>query len=103
MSSEEDFDRRMPRFEAMLVSTAREKAIGLASDLDLDRLPDADGKVRLLLTPADAQRVLERGYRLQLLAAVPSGPLDSKLVMDDTDAQRALEAQLDRLPRRRGR
>lgn len=90
------------RFEATLGALPRRKAIATAAELDLDRLPDVGGKVRLLITAEDAQRLLDRGYEVRLVAALPVKPLDAKQVMTDAQARRWLEAQLKDLPRKGG-
>lgn len=91
------------RFEANLGPLSRRKAVAAAAELDLDRLPDVGGKVRLLITAADAQRLLERGHEVRLVAALPARPMDPKLVMSDAQARRWLETQLKDLPRKGGR
>jgi hypothetical protein len=91
------------RFEATLGPLPRGKAIAAAAELDLDRLPDVSGKVRLLISPADAQRLLDRGCEVRLIAAVPVKPLDPTLIMKDADSRRLLEAQVKGLPRKGGR
>ena len=58
-----------------------------AAELDLDRLPDADGKVKLLLTADDARRLLEQGYEVHLTAAIPVAPLDQKAGHDRRTSQ----------------
>lgn len=91
------------RFEATLGSTPHRKAVLAAAELDLDRLPDADGKVKLLLTADDACRLLEQGYEVHLTAAIPVAPLDRKLVMSDEQASRLLEQRVRDLPKKGGR
>jgi hypothetical protein len=91
------------RFEATLGPTPRGKAVLAAAELDLDRLPDVDGKVKLLLTADDARRLLEQGYEVHLTAAIPIAPLDPKLVMTDKQAKRWLEQQVKGIPKKRGR
>ncbi len=88
------------RFEATLGALPRDKALAAAAELDLDRLPDVDRKVRLLVTPADAQRLLERGIEVRLHAAVPVKPLDAALVMSDAQSERWLTQQVKGLPRK---
>jgi hypothetical protein len=80
--------------------TPRGKAVLAAAELDLDRLPDANGKVKLLLTADDARRLLEQGYEVHLTAAIPVAPLDQKRVMTDDQAQRWLEQQVKGIPKR---
>lgn len=91
------------RFEATLGPTAHHKAELAAAELDLDRLPDAHGKVKLLLTSDDARRLLERGYEVHLTAAIPVAPLDRKLVMTNQEAKRWLEQQVKGIPKKGGR
>ena len=90
------------RFEATLGSTPHRKAALAAAELDLDRLPDADGKVKLLLTADDARRLLEQGYEVHLTAAIPVAPLNRKLVMSDEQAQRSLEQRVKGVPKKGG-
>lgn len=87
------------RFEATLGAVPRAKALAMAADLDLDRLPDVNGKVRLLLTPADAKRLLDQGVEVHLVKALPVKPLDAKRVMSDEQARRWLEEEVRGLPR----
>jgi hypothetical protein len=91
------------RFEATLGSTPHDKAVLAAAELDLDRLPDADGKVKLLLTADDARRLLEQGYEVHLTAAIRVAPLDQKLVMTDQQATDWLKQQVKRIPKKGGR
>ena len=91
------------RFEATLGPAPHRKAVLAAAELDLDRLPDANGKVKLLLTADDARRLLEQGYEVHLTAAIPVAPLDQKRVMTDDQAQRWLEQQVKGVPKKGGR
>jgi hypothetical protein len=83
------------RFEATLGPAPRAKALKVASSLALDRLPDVDGKVRLLITPDDARRLLEQGFEVHLMSAVPVVPLDPSLILSDKAAQDWLDKQLE--------
>ena len=91
------------RFEATLGSTPHAKALDAAAALDLDRLPDDKGKVKLLLTPDDARRLLEQGFEVHLTAAVPVAPLDPALVMPEDEAKSWLDQQLKGVRRKGGR
>lgn len=91
------------RFEATLGPTPYSKAVAAANALDLDRLPDVKGQVRLLVTADDARRLLESGFEVHLVAAARVGPLDPKLVMSDKDAAASLEARVKGIPREGGR
>lgn len=91
------------RFEATLGSTPHARALMAAAELDLDRLPDADGKVRLLLSPDDARRLLEAGFEVHLTAAARLAPLDPALVISDSEAASSLEQRVKSLRRKGGR
>ena len=91
------------RFEATLGPTPYRKALSLAADMDLDRLPDVDGQVRLLLTPDDARRLLAMGVPVHLDKAHPVRPLPRERLMSDQQAQSWLEERLKGLPKQGGR
>lgn len=87
------------RFEATLGPASQARALAVSADLALDRLPDVKGKVRLLLSPDDARRLLEQGFEVHLLAAIPVAPIAEALVMSDRQSQDWLEARLKGIPR----
>jgi len=91
------------RFEATLGATPYAKAIIAAAALDLDRLPDSKGKVKLLVSADDARRLLEQGFEVHLTAAVPVAPLAQNLVMSDAQATNWLEQQVKGIRRKGGR
>lgn len=91
------------RFEATLGATPHPKALAAAAALDLDRLPDANGKVKLLVSPDDARRLLEQGFEVHLTAAVPVAPLAPDLVMSDAEAKNWLDRQVKGVRRKGGR
>jgi hypothetical protein len=91
------------RFEATLGAAPHAKAVAAAAALDLDRLPDVNGKVNLLVTPEDARRLLEQGFEVHLMAAVPVAPLAPNLVMSDTEAKNWLEQQVKGVRRKGAR
>ena len=91
------------RFEATLGSTPYRKALAMAAGMDLDRLPDVAGRVRLLITPDDARRLLEMGVPVHLDKAHPLRPLSREQVMTDEHAQSWLDKQLKGLPKQGGR
>lgn len=84
--------RRDVRFEATVHSgdvPVRFAAMAAqVADLDLDRIPDPEGGVRLLVDADECMQLLERGFEVRLRRAVPVRPLDQSLVADD-DAVRA--------------
>ncbi len=91
------------RFEATLGVMPYSKARSVAADMDLDRLPDVDGQVRLLLTPDDARRLLAMGMPVQLEKAHPVRPLPRDRLMSDQQAQSWLDERLKGLPKPGGR
>jgi hypothetical protein len=54
------------------------------SDLDLDRVPDAAGDLRVLLTPDDVARLTAQGFEVRVRQTLPVRPLDPGLIADDT-------------------
>jgi hypothetical protein len=90
------------RFEATLGPASYAKSLAAAADLALDRLPDVNRKVRLLVSPDDARKLLDRGFEVHLLAAIPVAPLAPSLVMTDKQSKDWLEGQLKGIPRKGG-
>lgn len=90
------------RFEATLGAAPHAKAVSTAAALDLDRLPDAKGKVKLLVSADDARRLLEQGFEVHLTAAIPVAPLAKDLIMSDAQAKSWLEQQVKGIPRKGG-
>ena len=82
------------RFEATIYPGAGERSLDQVADLDLDRLPDPGGDIRLLVTSDEAAMLAEQGYEVRLLKAHPVKPLDSSMVMDDKMAEGWLEEQV---------
>jgi hypothetical protein len=82
------------RFEVTVHGGAKELALDVIADFDLDRVPDPDGGVRLLVTGDEAARLVEQGYELHMLQVHPVRPLDAALAMDDETAQAWLEEQV---------
>lgn len=91
------------RFEATLGPASHANALAAAADLALDRLPDVDRKVRLLITADDARRLLERGFEIHLLAAHPVAPLDKSLIMTDEQSRQLLEGKVKGIARKGSR
>ena len=69
-----------PRPGAVVAAAAVEQRV---SDLDLDRVPDAAGDVRVLLTPDEVARLTAQGFEVRVQQALPVRPLDPGLVADD--------------------
>jgi hypothetical protein len=89
----------MLRFEATVHPGERDVSLERIAELDLDRVPDPAGAVRVVITAEDAARLLAEGYEVRLLRALPVRPLDSSLVMDDESAEAWLDEQTKGLER----
>ena len=81
------------RFEATIQPGAQQVSLARVAEFDLDRIPDQDGEVRVLLTADDAERLLEQGFEVRLLRAQPVRPLDPALISDDATVDAWLDAQ----------
>jgi hypothetical protein len=88
------------RFEATVHAREASPALERVADLDLDRVPDPEGGVRMVLTPDDAARLVARGYEVRLLRALPVRPLDPARVLDDDSARAWLDEQTRGIERR---
>ena len=86
-------DRPAVRFEAKVLAGARKLSLRRVADFDLDRIPDPDGDVRVLIGADDAEALVAQGYEILLLKAQPLQPLDAKLVSDDDSVRAWLEDQ----------
>ena len=87
------------RFEATVHPGETGPALEGVGDLDLDRVPDPEGRVRLLISAEDAAQLLMRGYEVLLVKALPLQPLDPALVLDDDSARAWLEEQTKAIER----
>jgi hypothetical protein len=90
------------RFEATVHPGARDVAMARVADLDLDRVPDPQGGVRLLVTPTQIAELLDRGYEVRLHRNAPIEPLSPDLLMDDEAAVAWLEDRVEGVPRAEG-
>ena len=90
------------RFEATVRPTAAGPPERAVADLDLDRVPDPRGDVRLLINPDELARLLDEGYEVRLYRTVRPQPLDPDLVMGDDEAVRWLEERVQGIPREEG-
>jgi hypothetical protein len=73
------------RFEATVHPPASDPAMDVArvADLDLDRVPDPSGEIRVVVGPDDLARLVRQGYEVRVHREVPVRPLDPALVADD--------------------
>jgi len=78
-----------------LAASAQDAVAGI-SELDLDRVPDPAGGIRLLVDPTDISRLVAQGYEVRLQRAVPVQPLDPALIAADADVDSWLADRLSR-------
>ncbi len=90
------------RFDATITTTERAAAIETVTAMDLDRLPDLNGEVRVLLTLEEVGALVESGHEVHLRAALRVTPLDRSLILDDRSAQEWLEQQVEGIARQGG-
>jgi hypothetical protein len=90
-----DAEQPKLRYEAVVRAGASERLeMRTLADLDMDRVPDPEGGVRLLVDMEEAARLVASGFEVTLVQAAPAGPLDPALVMDDEAARAWLEERL---------
>lgn len=77
----------------------QDAALSRVADLDLDRIPDAHGDVRVVITADELAELVRRGYEVRVVRTVPLAPLDPALVQSDEDAARWLEDRVAGIPR----
>lgn len=97
--STEKPDTSSVRFEATVHPGRRALALEGVADLDLDRVPDPEGQVRLLLTAEDAASLVTRGYEVHLLEVLPVKRLDTSLVASEGAVLGWLEEQVKGIQR----
>lgn len=87
------------RFEATVHPGERDVALAQVSDLDLDRIPDPQGGVRVVVTAEELAELVRRGYEVRVFRTVPIEPLDPSLIQSDEDARRWLDERVAGIPR----
>lgn len=90
------------RFEATVSQGDRDVALARVADLDLDRVPDPHGDVRLLVAPEELTALLDEGFEVHLYRAVRPEPLPKDLVAEDDATRRWLEERVQGIPRETG-
>lgn len=95
-----DPENRPVRFEATIVGRDKARLERSVAELDLDRIPDPEDAIRVLISAAEAEQLLARGCEVRLVAVHPIQPLEKSLVMGDEAANRWLDEQTRGLDRR---
>ena len=90
------------RLEVTVHPGAEQRSLDRVYDLDLDRIPDPKGELRVLVTEEQLKELVARGYEVRQLKSYPVQPLDKSLIMDDETAVGAVERQLERLRQKGG-
>ena len=90
------------RFEATIHPGDADVPLESVADLDLDRVPDPQRGVRLLVTTDEVVALLERGYEVRLHRLARVEPLSPELRIDDDDAVAWLEERVQGIPREEG-
>lgn len=90
------------RLEVTVHPGAEQRSLDGVYDLDLDRVPDPKGELRVLVTEEQLKELVARGYEVRQLKSYPVQPLDRSLIMDNETAVVAVERQLEELRRKGG-
>jgi len=90
------------RFEVTVHPGDSDVPLGRVADLDLDRVPDPQRGVRLLVTTDQIVALLERGYEVRLHRLAPLEPLSPELRIDDDEAVAWLEERVQGIAREEG-
>ena len=91
------------RFEATVHPGERDVALAQVADLDLDRIPDPQGGVRVVVTADELAELVRRGYEVRVYRNIPMAPLRPDLIETDEGAQRWLEERVAGIPREEDR
>lgn len=63
----------------------------------LDVLPPLEGELHVLISPSRVAEVVTAGYEVRVFAAIPIGPVDPALVMDDAAAQAWIDERVAKI------
>jgi hypothetical protein len=81
-------ERSPQRFEATIhPGDAGDAELARVADFDLDRIPDPEGTVRVLVDLDAAEQLVRQGYEVRLHRAVPLQPLNPQLIAQDDDVR----------------
>lgn len=95
-----DADSSAPRERVELVIALSEaRSLDAVEQLDLDRLPDPEGRVRVLVTEDQFRRLQRDGFAVEVQQRIAVEALDPSLVYTDDDARTWVESRLEGLPR----
>lgn len=83
--------RGSARFDATIHAGRGEKDLRRLDDMQLDRLPDRYGRVRVLVTAEECAQLLDLGYQVRLHGHQALEPLDPRLIATDESVQAWLD------------
>jgi hypothetical protein len=101
IADKSELQRPNVRFEATLHPGESGRAHLELDQLGLDRVPDPEGGIRVLVTVDDLIRIVDRGFEVHILRAYPVRPLARDLITDKASVEAWLEAQIQGIARRR--
>jgi hypothetical protein len=93
------------RFEATVHPDAKLRRTDWIAEirrLDIDRIQDPKGEIRVLVTADDCVRLLDHGFEVRLQHAHPVRPLDRTLIESDESVRHWLDDRLRGIPRATG-
>jgi hypothetical protein len=90
------------RFEATVHAGDADVPLEGVADLDLDRVPDPQRGVRMLVTTDDIVALLERGYEVRLHRLARVEPFSPELRVSDEEAIAWLEKRVKGIAREEG-
>jgi hypothetical protein len=95
--------RPRERFEATVHAGEVERPDDRLAALDVDRVPDPDGGVRILADLAECAALVREGFEVRLLRVVAAGPaLPEDARLRDDDVREWVERRLRGIPREDG-
>lgn len=82
------------RFEATVHPREAGAELRRVDDLDVDRVPDPEGEVRVIVDAEDCRRLVDSGFEVRLLRSVPVRPIDQRMVATEEDARSWLDSRI---------
>lgn len=100
-SSEQDPEETRPEARQEVLIDPSQQVIDEVdlADMDLDRVPDREGMMRFLVSPAQLEGLRSRRVVLDVGAEVPVRGLDPDLIYSDEAAAADLERRLEGIER----
>lgn len=100
MTQESSGSRPRERIE-LVIALDETRGLAAVEGLDLDRLPDPEGRVRVLVDEEQLRRLQDDGFTVEVRQRIGVEALDPALVYTDDDARAWAQTRLQGLPRER--